>query len=66
MLPGNHTIVFTIGKDGKITSQVQGVAGPACKQIETLLAMLGKIEEATPTDDFFKDADQGITLTTGE
>jgi len=56
-----HEIVLVIGEDGKISSEVHGVDGPACSELVKWLADLGVVEVDSPTKDYRKTPRQGVT-----
>lgn len=57
-----HQIKVTIRPDGKITSEVIGVEGPACTTLSAWLDELGKIEEDRHTPDYRKQPKQGVVI----
>ena len=57
-----HEIVLEIDQDGKISSTVHGVDGPACTELTKWLEELGVVEVDSPTADYRKLPRQGITV----
>jgi hypothetical protein len=55
-----HEIHISIGPDGKITSEVKGVAGPSCAGLSKWLDDMGKVEEDSMTADFRKTPQQTV------
>ncbi len=55
-----HEIVIVIGPDGKITSTVNGIAGPSCTELTKWLEELGAVEVDSPTADYRKLPKQSI------
>jgi hypothetical protein len=58
----SHEVVIEIGPDGKITTLVHGVDGPACGDLTKWLEQLGVVEVDSPTDDYRKIPRQGVTV----
>lgn len=65
MEPKTYQIEIIIGKDGKVQSTVTGVAGPSCSGLADWIGRLGKVTEDENTEDFYKDDEQGLTLSAG-
>ena len=49
-------IKVTIEDGGIITSEVTGIVGPGCDNIDKFLKSAGKVEEVKRTPDFYKKA----------
>lgn len=58
----SHEVVIEIGPDGKISTTVLGVSGPACGDLTKWLEQLGEVEVDSPTDDYRKLPRQGVTV----
>ena len=58
-----RTITVTIAPDGDTTVQVDGVAGPSCKDVTARLeAALGTVASTAPTDAMYQPvADEHAT-----
>jgi hypothetical protein len=53
------TVTITIAPDGSIKSEVSGVVGKGCQDIDkAILAALGKVGKETKTPDYFKPVSQ--------
>ncbi len=47
-------ITVTIDDQGNITAQIEGVAGPACKDVSAFLKEMGEVTVDEETSDFYK------------
>jgi len=56
-------IIITIQKDGKAQAEVKGVSGPRCVDLSKFLKELGQQEAENHTPDYYKDDQQGVTVT---
>ncbi len=50
----NQEITVTIDEQGNITARVEGVAGPACKDVSAFLKEMGEVTVDEETSDFYK------------
>lgn len=58
----SHEVEIVIGEDGKVSTVIHGVEGPACHDLAKWLDKLGTVEVDSPTDDYRKQPRQGITV----
>jgi hypothetical protein len=57
-------IEITILPDGRIEYTIKGVKGSACDSISALLEQLGKIEQTSPTGEYYEqEGDVHIAIT---
>ncbi|MBN1923056.1 MAG: DUF2997 domain-containing protein [Anaerolineae bacterium] len=58
-------ITVTISSDGKITTVVNGIAGPSCGAATKFLEELGAVVEDRHTDEFYVAEETGTGLEVG-
>ena len=57
-----HTITIVITPDGKLTSEVKGIAGADCAMLTKWLNELGQVEVDKHTDDYYKRPQQMVKV----
>jgi len=60
-----HQVIITIGKDGKVRTEVNGVKGAACKNVTAKLRKLGQVERDDNTPEYYEEAEVEQTVGTG-
>ena len=57
-----HSIEIVIGQDGKLTSEVKGVAGADCTALTKWLDELGEVEVDSKTPDYYRKPRQTVKI----
>lgn len=60
------TLNITISPNGQVTSEVKGVAGPGCEQLQQWLAELGDVTVDRRTPDYYQRVEQSPRARIGQ